>query len=372
MNHREFNENDFYNPNQPIGSAQGPLNLGEDTYTQSENESFAPSDTAYSQAEEENKNTYEENNANEEPINNTNEEQYNSTSEKQDNNSYEYKANEEGRGYNYTHQNTSYQYTPYPEIDPMAIMKSINSKSKIITILSSATFILSFISIFLALSTAISSLLKGGSMLFPAILFAIIPLASIVIGVILLGYHQKGGKNIIAGAFSLFLISSICFSNGNDLFYGLTSKEADSYIESIEALLAIDLPDGDSSYYEYEDGDKYADIYFKKSDLKKLREFVKSYPHFKAEIPTSLMGLVAGNYVHSDAEALLLYNIDTKEFNKAPATPGKYRMLAISLTVYEGGESVITIYEETIKYTTEFKEISGQQNQNQNQTDSDF
>ena len=401
MAHDNFNINDFYNPRADLGSASGPLNLGNDAEptanAQEASEPYTePQDAADSTPKEEkkaedkdsstaeNENEYSYNSAEGEASQSegANDNSYSSSSGgytygsssesgsssggytygTSSDTGYSYGNSSGGTGYSYGNGGTQNQHTPYPEIDPAALFASMNSKTERLISLGWITFILSIIGIIGAYAVAVYSAIRGGSILFPAVLFLILPVASVTVGVILLGKREKGIKNLIAGFLSFFLIFSICTASEEDFALGFTSEGAVEYIEATEELLALSFPEGEYSYYHYEDGDHYADICYDSSELSRVRAFVKSYQHFKADLPTALDGLVAGSYMHADAEAIFIYNMDTGEFNKAPAREGEYRMLAVSLTVYSNGESCITIYEETLNYTTEFKELNSSQN----------
>lgn len=243
-----------------------------------------------------------------------------------------------------------YGYAP-PFYAPIA---PVHPKQRVWKGIALALFICSIMSIFIGvlIGEAVSSTGSAVAVLIAFLAVAIVPVASVVVGVIMNAKGIPNVKNIIAGALAaciLFLFGIASF--GAALDRGNARPEL---LFEIETMLELDLPEPDSvDEYDYMDGYDGVNlsVWFSDDEADALRTLVTTDTRFLAECPTVLVGAfpeaTAGYYAR-----YLLYSVDGDCFNKLPTKRGLYDYVCIC---YDADYDMLEIY----RYTLEFIPYGG-------------
>ena len=132
----------------------------------------------------------------------------------------------------------------------------------------------------------------------------------------------------------------------------VTTTRDPAMLEEVERILGIDFPaiktkDVTLSVYgeEPDDSVKSASLsktlrttdatYTKQADVEHLRELLEQDSRWIETVPNSLYGFFPGGYgapayfPEHEKTLVLLYNLDTHEFNRVPDATGTYRFLSI-------------------------------------------
>ena len=185
-------------------------------------------------------------------------------------------------------------------------------------------------------------------------LFIPIPLISLAFGI----YATKKGyrciKNIVIGiiiSVMLFLFGSIPFMFGNFL-----SETPDLYVKA-EELTGIDLPDYTSitttnwTISQQTTAQGYiftsTDIRIKNLDSESFRSRISRDDRWLETVPTSLTGIASTICLSRHHDYVLIYNIDTGEYNTLPDENGTYRFMNI---IFNNKSNSITIVDYEIEY----------------------
>lgn len=171
-------------------------------------------------------------------------------------------------------------------------------------------------------------------------LFTPIPVASIVFGFIAKTKGYRSPKNIIAG----FIIAAVLCGFGCFTFIFAEIYTDDPIgVERVEYYMDIDIPEydrivtnnigsgsdaTDPSYTWYT-----SDVYFSEYESRDFEALFAQDERFLRSMPSELTGLT-GLIVHLGSyDRVLLYNVDTGQYNTYPEESGVYRMIAVGYSI---------------------------------------
>lgn len=220
-------------------------------------------------------------------------------------------------------------------------------------------FVLSIADIFGALVGF--SILSGNNQAAPTesmwvfFLFLPIPIASIVFGFYLKkkGYTYK--KNVVVG----FIVAAfLCIYGSFSFIFADLYSHSDEPILKIEETLSIDIPvhsqintqDWTRGTQSVPRGYIYytSDIYF---DESAVEEFEKNLPNdtkWITDIPSYMIGITSYFCDVQKSDYYIIYNTNTKEFNKLPSESGTYTFINV---LYNEENNTMKLVEYQIEYT---------------------
>ena len=203
--------------------------------------------------------------------------------------------------------------------------------------------------------TVVSFFIGRGSATVPLAVLLAISASSVVIGILINRKSPKkeGTKNIVVGAvISAFLLMMFVSSFGEDSF-NLdffddpeidTDAEAEALISSAEEVIGFELPEHDYFYfYDYSVSDKVhknCDLEYYDLEAEELLGKIKESELFFENIPTPYIGILPDYNRSYEYNFYLIYNADTKEYNKLPAADGDYNMVSILVDYDEDFDGV--------------------------------
>ena len=217
------------------------------------------------------------------------------------------------------------------------------------------TFVLSLLSIFAAMIATVTSVLTETSPAPLLIGISMLPVSSLVVGVVLLKKGESWLKNVLAAILALIVIISV---DPSDVYVADDEMQTEgiAYVESVEQALGIELPDIDRIYYYTLDTDNYLELSgdVESGDYSAFIEYAKTNPKFISTFPNTHVGLLPTYFRENDSTVALVYNKTTGEYNSLPATDGTYRMIYIMLRIYDDGSAYFGMYEYDLEYSVDF------------------
>ena len=217
------------------------------------------------------------------------------------------------------------------------------------------TFVLSLLSIFAAMIATVTSVLTETSPAPLLIGISMLPVSSLVVGVVLLKKGESWLKNVLAAILALIVIISV---DPSDVYVADDEMQTEgiAYVESVEQALGIDLPDIDRIYYYTLDTDNYLELSgdVKSGDYSAFIEYAKTNPKFISTFPNTHIGLLPTYFRENDSTVALVYNKTTGEYNSLPRADGTYRMIYITLRIYDDGSAYFGMYEYDLEYSVDF------------------
>lgn len=217
------------------------------------------------------------------------------------------------------------------------------------------TFVLSLLSIFAAMIATVTSVLTETSPAPLLIGISMLPVSSLVVGVVLLKKGESWLKNVLAAILALIVIISV---DPSDVYVADDEMQTEgiAYVESVEQALGIDLPDIDRIYYYTLDTDNYLELSgdVKSGDYSAFIEYAKTNPKFISTFPNTHIGLLPTYFRENDSTVALVYNKTTGEYNSLPRADGTYRMVYITLRIYDDGSAYFGMYEYDLEYSVDF------------------
>ncbi len=186
-------------------------------------------------------------------------------------------------------------------------------------------------------------------------LFLPIPIASILFGFYLKKKGYKYRKNIVAGivmAVLLCIYGSFCF-----IFEDEYSHSDEPVLEA-EQILNIDIPE----YFQINTQDwtkktqlshrghiyYTSDIYFEESEVEEFEKSIVNSSKWIADIPNAIIGITSSFCIIEAENYYIIYNEDTKEFNKLPSESGTYTFINV---IYNVENNTMKLIEYEIEYT---------------------
>ncbi len=186
-------------------------------------------------------------------------------------------------------------------------------------------------------------------------LFLPIPIASIVFGFYLKKKGYKYKKNVIVGiimATLLFIYGSFTF-----IFSNLYSH-SDEPILNAEQVLNIDIPthsrintqDWTQGTQSIPRGYIYytSDIFFDDAAVEDFEKNLPSDTKWISDIPNDMVGITSYLCDFETSDYYIIYNKDTKEFNKLPSESGTYVFINV---LYNSESNTMKLVEYKIEYT---------------------
>ena len=183
-------------------------------------------------------------------------------------------------------------------------------------------------------------------------LYILIPLGSIVYGILLKRKGYGGKKNVIIGGLMTPILCLFGLVLGA---IALTYSHSDELFIKAEETIGIDIPEYRSiqledEAYDDETGNKRTKarcyVYFDDDKVEAFEREMAADDRWITALPTYLVGIVADEYT-SDHEYVLLCNADTKEINQLPKESGEYRFIGL---LYDAEDNRLEIIEYVVEY----------------------
>ena len=231
------------------------------------------------------------------------------------------------------------------------------SPEKYLKIASNILFVFSLATIFCALFfvgklSVINHAMTDNMWMF--FVFVPVPVASVIFGFYLKKKGYKYKKNVITGFIMAALLC--CYGSFTFIFSDIYSHDDDPILMA-EEILDIDIPD--HSQINTQDwtigtqsmprGYVYftSDIYFEDSSVTEFEKSLQNNPKWMSEIPSDMVGITSYFCELQPSDFYIIYNTDTKEFNKLPSESGIYRLINV---MYNSGNNTMKLVEYQIEY----------------------
>ena len=210
-----------------------------------------------------------------------------------------------------------------------------------------ALFICSIMSIFLYVIISDTVAALGGgtvAMLVSCGVVSLIPIASIVVGIVMCAKGIPNMKNIVAGAIAFCLL--LLFGDITATIAMEDGTAVSANLQVIESAVGIDLPEHDSAdVYEYGTVAEL-DLYFSGAEADALHDMIMADTRFMSECPTVLVGMLPeATYRYYDA--YLIYCVETNSFNTLPTERGAFSCISIC---YDAEGDMLEIYQYTLDF----------------------
>ena len=239
--------------------------------------------------------------------------------------------------------------SPYGYVPPSYMPNSppMPAKARVWKAVALVLFICSIMSIFLYVIISDTVATLGGgtvAMLVSCGVVALIPIASIVVGIVMCAKGIPNMKNIVAGAITLCLLLLFGGVTATTAMEGATEVPAD--LQAIESAIGIDLPEHDGAdAYEYGTTTEL-DLYFSGAEADALHDMIMADSRFMSECPTVLVGMLPeATYLYYDA--YLIYCVETNSFNTLPTERGAFSCISIC---YDAEGDMLEIYRYTLNF----------------------
>lgn len=232
--------------------------------------------------------------------------------------------------------------------------KPTNNRWRVISII---LFVASLLSIYaalglVALASSINYLSVENMWLF--FLVTPIPISSIIFGFVLKSKNYKYKKNVIAGIIMTVLL---CIYGSFSFIFANVYDHSDKPIVRVEQTIGIDIPDHKQiSTQDWTKGTQSvsrgyiyytSDIYFDNSAVAGFEKQLANGDKWLSSVSNDLIGITSPMNDYGIYDFVLIYNIDTGEYNTLPNQNGKYRFINI---LYKSEENQMQIVEYDIDY----------------------
>lgn len=183
-------------------------------------------------------------------------------------------------------------------------------------------------------------------------LYVLIPLSSIVYGILLKKKGYGGKKNVIIGG---LMTPMLCLFGLLLWAIALTYSHSDGLLIKAEEIIGIDIPEyrsiqSENEAYDDETGNKRTKarcyVYFDDDKVEVFEREMTADDRWITALPTYLVGIVADEY-DGDHEYILLCNADTKEINQLPKESGEYSFIGL---LYDAEDNRLEIIEYVVEY----------------------
>ena len=238
---------------------------------------------------------------------------------------------------------------------PNVETKKPNGKLKAISIL---LFFLSICTICGALvSTAILSNLNHTMTenMWVFFLFLPIPIASIAFGFYLKNRGYRYKKNVIVG---FIMAAFLCIYGSFTFIFSNTYSHNDELIQNVEELLDIDIPTHlRINTHDWTKGTQSiprgyihftSDIHFDDTAVENFEKKLPSDIKWISTIPNDMIGITSYFCDTQTSDYYIIYNKNTKEFNKLPNESGTYVFVNV---LYNSKNNTMKLVEYQIEYT---------------------
>ena len=232
--------------------------------------------------------------------------------------------------------------------------KPMNNKWKVLSVI---LFVASLLSIFgaLGLVAMVSSknrLFVENMWLF--FLLTPIPIASIVLGFVLKLKNYKYKKNIIVG---IIMVALLCIYGSFSFIFANVYDHSEESIVRAEQTIGINIPEHKQiSTQDWTKGTQSvsrgyiyytSDIYFENSAVADFEKQLAKDNKWLSSVSNDLIGITSPMNDYGFYDYVLIYNVDTTEYNTLPNGSGKYRFINI---LYRLEENQMKIVEYDIDY----------------------
>lgn len=232
--------------------------------------------------------------------------------------------------------------------------KPMNNKWKVLSVI---LFVASLLSIFgaLGLVAMVSSknrLFVENMWLF--FLLTPIPIASIVLGFVLKLKNYKYKKNIIVG---IIMVALLCIYGSFSFIFANVYDHSEEPIVRAEQTIGINIPEHKQiSTQDWTKGTQSvsrgyiyytSDIYFENSAVADFEKQLAKDNKWLSSVSNDLIGITSPMNDYGFYDYVLIYNVDTTEYNTLPNGSGKYRFINI---LYRLEENQMKIVEYDIDY----------------------
>ena len=230
----------------------------------------------------------------------------------------------------------------------------MNHKWKVLSVI---LFVASLLSIFgaLGLVAMVSSknrLFVENMWLF--FLLTPIPIASIVLGFVLKLKNYKYKKNIIVG---IIMVALLCIYGSFSFIFANVYDHSEESIVRAEQTIGINIPEHKQiSTQDWTKGTQSvsrgyiyytSDIYFENSAVADFEKQLAKDNKWLSSVSNDLIGITSPMNDYGFYDYVLIYNVDTTEYNTLPNGSGKYRFINI---LYRLEENQMKIVEYDIDY----------------------
>lgn len=232
--------------------------------------------------------------------------------------------------------------------------KNTDNKWKVLSVI---LFVASLLSIFgaLGLIAVVSSknhLFVENTWLF--FLLTPIPIASIVLGFVLKSKNYAYKKNVTVG---IIMAALLCMYGSFSFIFANVYDHSEEPIVRAEQTIGIDIPehkqittqDWTKGTQSVSRGYIYytSDIYFENSAVADFEKQLAKDDKWLSFVSNDLIGITSPVNDYGFHDYVLIYNVDTTEYNTLPKDSGKYRFINI---LYRLEENQMQIVEYDIDY----------------------
>lgn len=243
-------------------------------------------------------------------------------------------------------------------INTSPLTKNLKAQSKYYVV-SLILFFAAICSLFLAATTVLPATGgRGTELMWLFYLFIPIPLSSLIFGIYATKKGFKATKNIVIGILMSFIL--FMFGNFSFLFNNMMLDDPGLYIET-EELTGIDLPEytmiatnrWKDSWTDKMRGNSSirlltsSEVLITNLSSESFRSRLLRDDRWLSEIPDELKDIASANSNNMYKEYILIFNVNTGEYNTPPAENGCYRFINI---VFKPEFDSISIVDYEIEY----------------------
>lgn len=178
-----------------------------------------------------------------------------------------------------------------------------------------------------------------------------IPVASIVIGLVLKAKGCKYKNNVIIGVVMAILLC--IFGSFSFVFADMHANDRTTVLR-VQELTGVQIPETarvstqeweqtvSGSYVHY-----FSHVYFGRDTAKAFEKQLAADAKWLAELPKPLVGIASPMNDHPFYDYILIYNVDTHQYNALPTEEGTYRFITLQ---YDLDEDSLSIVEYDLEY----------------------
>ena len=181
-----------------------------------------------------------------------------------------------------------------------------------------------------------------------------IPIASIIFGFASKAKGHTYIKNIIVG---FIIMAFLCLYGSFTFIFASMYDHSDTPIIRIEQMTGIDIPEHfQISTQDWTEGSQsvargyiysVSDVYFDDTAVEEFEQQLASDEKWLPSVPNALVGIISSMSNYGSYDYILIYNVDTSEFNTLPRESGTFRFINI---LYSSEDNKMQIIEYSIDY----------------------
>lgn len=232
--------------------------------------------------------------------------------------------------------------------------KITHNRWKVISII---FFVASLLSLFIAMGLVLVMVMVNTLFIENMWVFFLvtpIPVSSIILGFVLKAKKQKYLKNIFVG---IIMTALLCIYGSFSFIFANVYDHSDKPIVRIEQTIGIDIPkhkqintqDWTKGTQSVSRGYIYStsDIYFDDSAVEDFEKQLTNDDKWLSSISSDMIGITSPMYDSGIYDYVLIYNVDTSEYNTLPSNSGNFRFINI---LYKVKDNTMLIVEYDIDY----------------------